>query len=70
MPLNLQQVWTEGCEGTYQVFPIRALGKSVQEVTVINRTDRELEIPPGIPLMMHVDKWTEEKDQNGDKEAK
>jgi hypothetical protein len=70
MPLNLQQVWTEGCEGTYQVFPIRALGKSVQEVTVINRTDRELEIPPGIPLMVHVDKWTEDKNQDGDKEDK
>jgi hypothetical protein len=56
----------------YQVFHTGSgsRGKSVQEVTVVNRTDRELELPPGVPLMVHVDEWIETGLLEGAKEAK
>ena len=72
MPLNLRQIWAEGTEDMYQVFHTGSgsRGKSVQEVTVVNRTDRELELPPGVPLMVHVDEWIETGLLEGAKEAK
>ena len=70
MVLNLKQVWIEGAEGTYQVFHTGSHGKTVQQVLVVNGTDNELELPPGVPLMVHVDKWNDAEEVETAEEAK